>query len=202
MPLTIPPQVSVGTILLSAASDAKIDASLVKVFGTAELPGPDGKPAPVKLLARPLGEVYVPGGGRSMPEVGTQAASVTLPNDLEVSVEPASIALKPGGTARIEVNLKRRPGYNKPVTLDLFIQHLGTVYANPLPPGVTVDDGASKTLLGEGEVKGHITLRAAPNAAAIQNLALAVMANASVNFVMKTWHSSPLISFTVESPSK
>ncbi len=198
LPLTIPPELSVGTLILEAAADAKIDASLVKVIGSGDVPGSEGKPESVRRDARPLGEVYVPGGGRNMPEVGTQAVSVTQPNDLEVSVEPQSITLTPGGTARIDVTLRRRPGYNKPVTLDISIQHLGTVYANPLPPGVSVDDGASKTLLGEGETKGHLTFRAAGNAKPIDGLRIAVMANSSVNFVMKTWYASPPISLSVK----
>jgi hypothetical protein len=197
-PLTIPSEVTVGTLVLSAAADAKVDSSLVRVIGTAELPGTDGKPGRVTRLARPLGEVYVPGGGRSMPEVDTQAVSVTQSNDLEVMVDPPFISLQQGGTARIEVTVRRRPGY----TLDISIQHLGSVYANPLPPGVTVDDGASKTLLGEGESKGHVTLRASSEARTIQNLTIAVMANSSVNFVMKTWYASPPIMLTVNPPKK
>ena len=202
LPLTIPPSVSVGTLFLTAAPDAKVDASFVRVSGVGELAGPGGKPQTVRREAQSLGEIYVPGGGRQMSPVRSQVVGVTQPNDLEVSVDATDIKLAPGGTAKIQVSLKRRPGYNKPVTLDVFIQHLGTVYANPLPPGVTVDDGASKTLLGEGETKGHVTLRAAPGAAGIQGLQFAIMANASVNFVMKTWYSSPPISLTVAPPGK
>src|SRR5262249_47399626 len=122
--------------------------------------------------------------------------------DLEVTADTQKVTLAPGGTARIEVTIKRRPDYTKPVTLDVLLQHQGSVYANPLPPGVTIEDGASKTLLNDNETKGYITLRAASDAQPIQDVPIAVVANASINFVMKVWYASPPISVTVTPPSK
>ncbi len=172
------------------------------MLGTGQLPGPDGKLAPVTHVAAPLTEIYLPGGGRGLFPVETQGVAVTEQNDIEVSASTQQVTLNPGGTAKIEVTIKRRPDYTKPVTLDVKIQHLGGVFADPLPPGVTVDDGASKTLLGDNETKGYITLRAASDAKPIKDLPLAVLGNVSINFVMKVWYAAPPISLTVAPPEK
>ncbi|HLV80951.1 MAG TPA: hypothetical protein VKT32_11750 [Chthonomonadaceae bacterium] len=201
-PLTLPPAMSQGEVLLSAAPDAKIAMSPIQVTGTAQLPGPDGKLAPAIRIAQPLTEIYLPGGGRGLLGVDTQGVAVTEPNDIEVTVNTQQVTLTPGGTAKIEVSIKRRPDYNKPVTLDVVLQHLGGVFANPLPPGVSIDDGASKTLLNEKENAGAIVLKAAPDAAAIKDWPIAVLGNVSINFVMKVWYASPPISLTVTPPAK
>jgi hypothetical protein len=196
--LTVPANMTTGTIFLTAAPDAKQDAALVEVIGTATLPDENGKSAEVTHTAIPITEVYLPGGGRGLYPVQTQAVGITEANDLEVSANTQNITLKPGESVKIEMEIKRRADYNKPVTLDVRVQHLGGVFVNPLPPGVTVDDGASKTLLSETENKGWIVLKAAPDAAEIKNLPLAVLANSSVNFVMKVWYAAPPISLSVQ----
>jgi hypothetical protein len=169
--------------------------------GTAQIPGADGKPVAVSHAVFPLTEIYIPGGGRGLLEVKTQGVSVTEPNDLEVAVNTQKVSLAPGGTARIEVTIKRREDYAKPVTLDVKIQHLGQVFVDPLPPGVTVDDGASKTLLNEKENSGTITLKAAADAKPITDLPIAILANASINFVMKVWYVAPPVALTVTPPT-
>lgn len=59
---------------------------------------------------------------------------------------------------------------------------------------MTLDGGASKVLLTKGAVTGHITLQAAADAAPVQKQQIAVMANVSLNFVMKaTYSSKPLL---------
>lgn len=196
-PLTIPADMSQGPIILSAAPDAKIDFSEVEVVGTMALPGADGKPAPATRTAHPLTEIYMPGGGRGQMEVLTQGVAVTEPNDIEVSVPSQEISIAPGGTVKIEVTIKRRPDYTKPVTLDLRVNHLGGIFTNPLPPGITSDDAVT---IPEGQNKGTITLKAAGDAKPIQNFPLAIMANVSVNFVMKVWYVAPPISLTVTPP--
>jgi len=76
------------------------------------------------------------------------------------------------------------------------LQHLGSVYGNPLPPGVSVVEGKSKTLLGTGST-GHIVLKAAPNAQPIENVPISVLAHVSINFVVKISYSSPPIWLSV-----
>lgn len=195
--LTVPPQMTQGVVVLSAAPDAKIDMGSARVVGTAQVPIADGKtPQTQTRTAHVLSEIYMPGGGRGLLDVDTQGVAVTEANDLEVTVANPNITIKPGETVKIDVTIKRRPDYTKAVTLDLRVNHLGGIFTDPLPPGVTVEDGAA---IPEGKTVGTITLKAAPNAAPIANWPLAVMANVSINFVMKVWYAAPL-SLTVAVP--
>ena len=61
---------------------------------------------------------------------------------------------------------------------------------------MTVVPGKSKTLLGTGS-KGHIVLKAAPNAEPIENVPISVVANVAINFVVKVAYSSPPLPVTV-----
>ena len=70
-----------------------------------------------------------------------------------------------------------------------------------LPPGVTIDDKASKTLLAGGATEGQIVLKAAADAPPVERQLAAVMANVSVNFVMKTTYASRPVTITVEKPA-
>src|SRR5207245_8915377 len=99
--------------------------------------------------------------------------------------------------ARIEVALRRRKDYDKWVSLDILLQHLGSVFGNPLPPGVTIEAGKSKTLLGTAS-KGHIVIKAAANAAPIEDVPISVLAHVSINFVVKLSYSSPPIMLSVK----
>ena len=58
-------------------------------------------------------------------------------------------------------------------------------------------EGTGLATIPEGQSKGQITLKAAGDAKPIANWPLAVMANVSVNFVMKVWYAAPL-SLTVK----
>ena len=78
----------------------------------------------------------------------------------------------------------------------MILRHLGSIYGNPLPPGVTMDEAKSKTLIGTGN-KGHIVLKAATNAAPIENVPVSVLAHVSINFVVKISYSSPVIPLSV-----
>src|SRR5262249_31192904 len=101
-------------------------------------------------------------------------------------------SLKPGEEVKIDVTLQRRADYDKGVTLDVMLQHLGSVFGNPLPPGVTIETSKSKTLLGPAS-KGHIVVKAASNAEPIENVPISVVANVSINFVVRGAYSSPPI---------
>ena len=193
-PITIPPEMSQGVLMLAAEPSAKVDMARVQVTGTAMLPGSGGTQVKESRTAAPLTEVYIPGGGRGIYEVDTQGVAVTDANDIEVVLPKSDITIAPGQTLKIDVEIKRRADYNKAVTLDLRVNHLGSIFTNPLPPGITVDDGAT---IPEGQTKGQITLKAAADAKPVTNWPLAVMANVSVNFVMKVWYAAPL-SLTVK----
>ncbi len=196
-PLTIPATMTQGVLVLSAAAGAPPGAANVQVVGTATAKASDGKE---ETLVRPVTanqEIYFPGGGRGRFDVNMQTVAVTEPSDiLAVEVSPKEIRLKPGEEVKIDVTIRRRPDYDKTVSIDVVLQHLGSVFGNPLPPGVTVVEGKSKTLLGTGN-KGHIVLKAAPNAAPIDNVPVAVLAHVSINFVVKVSYSSPPIPVSV-----
>jgi hypothetical protein len=130
--------------------------------------------------------------------VNLQTVAVTEASDiLQVQVKPEKVTLKPGEEVRLDVTVVRRPDYNKDVSLDVLLQHLGGVHGNPLPPGVTVVEEKSKTLLGAGN-QGHITLRAAADAAAVEDVPVSVLAHVSINFVVKLSYSSSPIPMSIK----
>lgn len=194
-PLTIPPSMTQGMIVLTADASAKQQhqAAFVQVVGTGVAKMPDGKEVPLTRNNQPEEEIYSPGGGRAKFNVSSHAVAITNPSDiLKVDVSATKISLKPGEEVKIDVTLQRRADYDKGVTLDVALQHLGSVFGNPLPPGVTIETGKSKTLLGPAS-KGHIVLKAASNAEPIENVPISVVANVSINFVVKVAYSSPPI---------
>ena len=190
-----------GCILLQASADAKIAAANIRVTGTATHNPPGGPPVKLSATARPLQEIYMPGGGRSHFPVETHTVSVGDPLDLRgVQLSATAISLKPGESKRVDVTLVRAPGFKQNVTLDVVYQHLEQSYADSLPLGVTIDAKASQTLVTGDQSKGFITFRAATDAKPVENQQVAVMAHVSVNFVMKcTYCGEPLL-ITVVKP--
>ncbi|HEV3445480.1 MAG TPA: hypothetical protein VG099_12610 [Gemmataceae bacterium] len=196
-PLTIPAGMTQGLLVLSAAADAPRDGVNVQVIGTSIVPTSAGAPETLTRSATPVEEIYLPGGGRGRFDVTMQSVAVTDPSDiLKVEVKPRTISLKPGAEVRLDVTLKRRADYDKDMSLDILMQHLGSVHGNPLPPGVTVVEGKSKTLLGPGS-QGHIVLRAAPNAEPVEAVPISVLAHVSINFVVKISYSSEPILLSI-----
>jgi hypothetical protein len=196
-PLEIPASMTQGLVVLTAAPDATLDAANVQVVGTATIKDASGQEQKLVRPVTPNQEIYFPGGGRGRFDVNLQTVAVTDKSDIElVEVSPKTITLKPGEEVKIDVRLKRRQDFDGPVTLDVRLRHLGTVYGDPLPPGVTMEEGKSKTLLGKAS-EGHIVLKAAANAAPIDNVPVSVLAHVSINFVVKVSYSSPSIPVTV-----
>jgi hypothetical protein len=193
-PLTIPSNMTVGTLIFTVAPDAKIDASAVEVIGTATATGLEGKPVTRIHTAVPSTEIYMPGGGRGLLSANFPAFGISETNDLEVTTNLKELTLKPGETKKIEVTIKRRPDYTKAVTLDARVQHLGGIFVDPLPPGVTLEDAT----IPDNQTKGTVTLRVAPNAQQIKGMTLSIFANASINFVMKVWYSAEPIALTIQ----
>ena len=79
-------------------------------------------------------------------------------------------------------------------------QHLSSVFANTLLPEVTIDAKTSQTLLTGSNTKGPITLPAARDAKPADHQQCCIMANVSINFVMKATYSSRPIMMTVAGP--
>ena len=181
-----------GVIVVSAPPGAGHAAALVTLRGTGQGPG-----GPIVRAAEPQEEIYLPGGGRGRYPVESLALAVTDPSDITVEAKPSEVVLAPGESVPVDVTVTRNPRYQQPVNLAVVLQHLGGVHANPLPPGVTVKDAGSKTLLGPKETKGRIILQAAPGAPACEKVPIAVMGHVSINFVVKTAYASAPILVTV-----
>jgi hypothetical protein len=197
-PLTIPASMTQGCLVVSAAAGAKVDAAAVRVVGTADATNEHGKPVTLTHTAVAVEEIYSPGGGRARFDAGMQAVGVTGPSDvLQVKVSKNRVVLKPGEEVKIDVEVVRRADYDKGLTLDVILRHLGGVHGNPLPPGVTMVDGKSKTLLGTG-TKGSIVLKAGAGAAECIDVPVCVQAFVPINFVVKIGYASEPILVSVK----
>jgi len=195
-PLTIPPTMSQGLLVLTADAKSPALGFNVDIVGSSEITW-DGKAETLARQAISVEEIYSPGGGRAKFDVRMQSVAVTGPTDVRlVKVNLEKIILKPGEEVKIEVEIERRPDFDKSVNIDVPLRHLAQVFGTTLPPGVTMVDAKSKTLLGTGN-KGHITLKADAKAEPIEDVPIAVLANVSINFVVKISYSSAPILISV-----
>jgi hypothetical protein len=184
-----------GCIVLEAAADASHVAGNITVRGRAV----HGEAKELIATATPYQETYQPGGGRGHWPVSMHTVAVGDASDIrEVKLSDYDIRLKPGQSKTINVTIQRGPGFDKNVQLDLLYRHLNSVYADVLPPGVTIDAKTSKTVLTGGATTGQITLTADPKAARTEKQQAAVMANIAINFVMKATYASRPLFITVE----
>ncbi len=196
-PLTIPPSMTQGLVVVTATPDARRDAKVFRVVGTAVVTDVQGAKKSIVRDAVAREEIYLPGGGRGLFDIDTAVAAVTSANDIvKVQVEPQEVTLVPGQEVRLKVRIQRRPDFNKGVSLDVLLRHLGKIFGNPLPPGVTLAEDKSKTLIGTGN-EGVIVLRAAADAKPIEHVPISVLANVSVNFMVKMSYSSPVVWLSV-----
>ena len=190
-----------GCIVLEAPGGAPLSVANVTVTGTATHKLSDGKTLPLTAIATPYQETYQPGGGRGHWPVTMHTVSVGAPNDIRgITLSTYDVTLGPGESKRIDVEIQRADGFNNNITLDPLFRHLSGTFANTLPPGVTVDGKNSKTLLTGSTIKGHITLKAANKLAAVEKQQVSIMANISINFVMKATYSSKPLTVTVTAP--
>jgi len=190
-----------GCIHLTAAPDAKMGASNIRIAGIGIHSTPYGMSRFVTAVAEPLQEIYMPGGGRYHYPVEAHAVSVSEPLDIRsVKLSATDIVLKPGESKRIDVTLERAKDFKQNMTLDVVYQHLGSIFGDSMPPGITVDDKASLTLLTGDVSKGYITLKAAADAKPVQKQQIAVMAHVSINFVMKFTYCGEPVYVTIVKP--
>lgn len=184
-----------GCIIFRTEADAPLDLANIRVWGTAVHPMGEEPDLELSIPAQPMQETYMPGGGRNHWPVEMCTVAIARPLDIhKISLSTNEVTLKPGESQKIEVEIVRAEGFDKNVTLDLLYQHLSSVFANTLPPGVTIDGKQSKTLLSAKETKGYITLKASADAAPVERQQCSLMANVSINFVMKaTYSSDPLL---------
>lgn len=190
-----------GCIVLESDHDAPLGVSDVTITGTATHALPDGTSITLSAINVPCQEIYFPGGGRGHWQVNTHAVAVTGYGDVRrVDLSDYDITLKPGETKKIAVTIDRSPGFDKNVTLDMLFQHLGNVFGNSLPKGVTLDDKDVKSLLAGADSTGHLTLKCAADAPPCEAQQCVVMANVSLNFVMKATYASQPVRITVVKP--
>ncbi len=199
---TIPPDATDGSIILAAAGDAGLDAANVTVTGTAKATLDDKSTIDLAATAVPQQETYLPGGGRGLWQVDMHTVSVGMPGDIRrVELNATEVALNPGESKRVEFTIERAPGFDKNILVELQFQHLGTIYGNTLPAGVSVDAASSKTLLTGSDSTGYVTLVADAAAKPSQRRQVSVMANISLNFVMKSTYSSAPLWVTIADPA-
>jgi hypothetical protein len=185
-----------GCIVFEADKQAKMQAVNVRVIGTAASAGNNA--LALTATALPWQEVNVPGGSRLLYPVDMCTVSVGERFDIRaVRIKPAEVTLEPGGSQKIEVAIERASGFNKNVSLDCMFRHLGTIYGNSLPPGVTIDEKHSKLLLAGGQTAGYITLVAAKDAKPATRQVVPVQAHVSINFVIKMSYASEPLFVTV-----
>lgn len=189
-PLTIPTSITQGCLILHAKKDAPLGAARVRVLGRAEFTNNNGKKLVLEHLVEPTTEIYFPGGGRGVYPVDTHMVQVCSHYDLtNVTAGVERVTLKPGEKVTIPVEIERDPRYKGRVFLDVRLRHLGAVFGDPLPPGVTMLD-SGKTALGPTDTKGSIVLQADAKALPGEAVPIAVLANVSINFVVKRAYAS------------
>ena len=197
-PLVISEGLNDGCLILQAAPQAALGAALVQITGKAKSVDAKGNQVTLVRPAQPLTELKMPGGGRSTWPVTTQIVAVTKDRDItSVKVDQEKITLKPGESVTIEVEILRDANYQGRVTLDVIHRHLGAIFGNPLPAGVTVVDAGGKTALSEKESKGKIILKAAPDMKPVPEFPITVLANVSLNFTVKRGYASKPILLSV-----
>jgi len=196
-PVTLPAGVNDCGLILKAAKDAPINASLVKISGKAEIPGPDGKEREVIRYGRITCEIQGGGGGQARWPIKTSIIGVTKPLDLlEVTATPSEIVLKPGESAEIKVKIKRSEVYKDPVTLATSFLYFTSKFGEQLPPGVTLSK-KSKTRLAGKTLEGTLVIEASKKATPIKRFPFAAMARVGITFSITTNYASNVIYLTV-----
>ncbi len=191
-----------GCIVLEATKDAKPIAGNIIVRGTATI-GEGDEAREINVDAQSMQETYMPVGGRNHWPVSMHTVAIGAASDLlSVNLDQSEITLKPGESVKVGVTIERAEGFDKNVTLDMLFQHLSTKYANSLPKGITIDGKQSKTLLTAKESAGHLLITAAKDAPPVEKQLCSVMANISLNFVMKATYSSKPLLISIQAEEK
>lgn len=196
-PVTLPPGVNDCGLILKAAKDAPINASLVKVSGKAKVPGPDGKEQEIVRYGRITCEIQSGGGGQARWPINTSIVGVTKPLDiLEVTATPSEIVLKPGESAEIKVKIKRSEAYKDPVVLATDFEYFTSKFGQQLPPGVTLSKKSKTRLAGE-TLEGTLIIEASKKATPVKRFPFAAMARVGITFSITTNYASNVIYLTI-----
>ena len=200
-PVTIPPGMNYCGLIFSAAQDAPINASLMRVSGRAKLPRAGGQTLHVVRHAHVTAELRRAGASRfwRVP-IKTQLLGVTKPLDLtKVTASPAELTLHRGGKAEITVRIERSPEYTDQVLLDMAFSFFSTKFGEQLPPGVTISSASDTKLTGD-ELEATIVLEATQNALTVDRLPIAALARVPITYsIMTNYASNPIyLSVTAE----
>lgn len=197
VPAQIPEGMNHCAIILEAAEDAPINASLVRVYGKAVVDR-DGEPKEIRRYGLVTCEQQSSGGGQARYPINTQIIGVTEPLDLKAVVAtPDEVVLKPGEKATIAVRIERNEGFTAPVTLDVQFKYFSSVLGDQLPPGVKLGSGSQLRLVGD-QLEGKIVLECGEGAVAVERLPIAVIARVPITFSITTNYASNPIYLTVK----
>jgi hypothetical protein len=188
-----------GCLVLSAAPDAKMQAANVRVIGTAKVKDAEGRETTVVRECRPLMGRHYQGPCR----VAMHSVAVTKSATLVVTPSATEAKLVPGGSVRIDFELKRGP--DLPADFKFVFgpefSKLGignnTIGSDPFPPGISVDLVKSKVRLGPNENKGWIVLNATASTEPVGDVPFSIMASAGADGRRPILYSTPAIYLTV-----
>lgn len=198
VPTRIPAGMNHCAIILEAKEDAPVNATLVRVFGKAVVPTPDGKEEEIRRYGLVTCEQQSSGGSQVRYPINTQIVGVTEPLDLKsVVATPEEVVLKPGDKATITVRIERNEGFTAPVTLDIQFKYFNTVLGDQLPPGVKLGNGSQLRLAGN-QLEGKIVLECDKNAVPVEKLPIAAIARVPITFSITTNYASNPIYLTVK----
>ena len=205
-PVTIPKGLKDCAIVLSAAADAKIGASLAQVIGKATITEPDQSTREIVRSGRVTCELQGGGGGQVRWPIHTQLVAVTEPLDLlGVEASPAEITLKPGEQTEISFRVTRNKDFKDPVTIAMAFKYFAQTYGSQLPPGVTMEKGSTERIVGD-KLEGKIILKADPKKSVpVEKFPIAVLARVAITFSITTNYASNPVLLTVlpaEEPAK
>jgi hypothetical protein len=197
--LVIAEKANRACLVLTATADAKVSAANVRVTGTAMLKGSDGKEAAAVRVCRPTQEMYYV-GAREVCMVNMHTVADTNSAPLVITPSATEARLTPGGSVRIDFEVKRSPDIPADATLvfGYRVDRVGGGWsgADPFPPGITVDLGKSKVSLGPQETRGWIVLTAASTAAPIAEVPFTLL-TPEKGSRFPLLYSSPAIYLTV-----
>ena len=199
-PVTIPSGLTRAAVILSAKSDAKIDARLVRLYGKAAFTDANGKLQDLVRYAHVTCELQVSGGSQARRPINTQLVGVTNPLDIvEFEATPSKITLRPGEKVEIKVRVKRNKEFTGPIQLAMPFLYGNSIIADQLPPGVTMSPDSKARLTGK-TVEGTIVLEAATGESApkpLKQFPIAVMGRISMSFSISTNYASNPIHLTI-----
>ena len=196
-PVVVPAKMNHAAMILSGAKDAKVNASLVRVWGKATVIDAEGKSRELIREGNVTCELQNGGGGQGFWPIKTSLVGVVEPMDLlKVEAEPSEITLKRGGKAEITLRIERSKGYDEPVNVEVTHQYFTSRLGEQLPPGVTVGAASQNRISGK-TLEAKIVLEAANDALAVEKLPIGIMAGVSISFSINTLYSSNPVLLTI-----